>query len=109
MVDKREYIIKEKEKKKGQPKGDEVERTLQPVRFDTTGLGAPTALSMSDKGFLLVAFSCGSICIYENSEEIMENMRQKKRIDDKDGVEKKHNFYTIPLTVWYHTTEYPLS
>lgn len=48
------------------------------------GLASPTALSMSDKGFLLAAFSCGSICIF-----------------DKD--------YTNPLTVWYHTTDFPIS
>jgi hypothetical protein len=32
-----------------------------PVRIDTMGLTSPTALSMSDQGYLLVAFSCGSI------------------------------------------------
>lgn len=32
-----------------------------PVRLDTTGMGAPTALSMSDRGYLLVGFTCGSI------------------------------------------------
>ena len=31
------------------------------VRLDTQGMGAPTALSMSDKGYLLVGFTCGSI------------------------------------------------
>jgi len=29
--------------------------------MDTIGLNSPTAISMSDKGFLLAAFSCGSI------------------------------------------------
>lgn len=32
-----------------------------PTRLETVGLGSPTALSMSDKGYLLVGFSCGSI------------------------------------------------
>jgi hypothetical protein len=32
-----------------------------PVRLGTDGLGAPSALSMSDSGYLLVGFSCGSI------------------------------------------------
>ena len=32
-----------------------------PTKLDTEGLGAPTALSMSDKGYLLVGFACGSI------------------------------------------------
>ena len=63
---------------------DKHEESTVPVKLDTTGLSAPTALSMSDKGFLLASFSCGSICIF-----------------DKD--------YTIPLTVWYHTSEYPLA
>merc|ERR1719263_1121914 len=63
---------------------DKHEESDVPVKLDTTGLSAPTALSMSDKGFLLASFSCGSICIF-----------------DKD--------YSIPLTVWYHTTEFPLS
>lgn len=49
----------------------------EPVKIDTIGLNSPTALSMSDKGFLLAAFSCGSICIYD------------KR-------------FTSPLSVWYH-------
>jgi hypothetical protein len=31
------------------------------VRLDTSGMGAPSALSMSDKGYLLVGFTCGSI------------------------------------------------
>ena len=33
----------------------------QPVKLDTTGLSAPTALSVSDKGYILVGFTCGSI------------------------------------------------
>lgn len=32
-----------------------------PSKLDTEGLGSPTALSMSDKGYLLVGFTCGSI------------------------------------------------
>ena len=32
-----------------------------PTKLDTTGLGAPTALSMSDSGYLLAGFDCGSI------------------------------------------------
>lgn len=32
-----------------------------PAKLDTQHLGSPTALSISDVGFLLVAFSCGSI------------------------------------------------
>ena len=35
--------------------------SLVPTRLVTDGLGAPSALSMSDEGFLLVGFSCGSI------------------------------------------------
>ena len=37
------------------------DKNNEPVKLDTMGLTAPTALSMSDKGLLLVAFSCGSI------------------------------------------------
>ena len=33
----------------------------EPMRLDTSGMGAPSALSMSDKGYLLVGFTCGSI------------------------------------------------
>jgi len=33
----------------------------QPVKLDTQGLNTPTAISISDRGFLLAAFSCGSI------------------------------------------------
>lgn len=32
-----------------------------PIKMENQGLNAPTALSMSDKGFLLAAYSCGSI------------------------------------------------
>ena len=32
-----------------------------PTKIDTIGLGSPTALSMSDKGYLLAGFTCGSI------------------------------------------------
>lgn len=32
-----------------------------PTKLDTLGLGSPSALSMSDKGYLLVGFTCGSI------------------------------------------------
>jgi len=32
-----------------------------PVRLNTEGLGAPSALSMSDSDHLLVGFTCGSI------------------------------------------------
>jgi hypothetical protein len=32
-----------------------------PVKMDTIGLNSPTALSMSDRGYLLAAYSCGSI------------------------------------------------
>ena len=32
-----------------------------PTKLAYEGLGAPTALSMSSEGFLLVGFSCGSI------------------------------------------------
>ena len=35
--------------------------SMIPVKLITDGLGAPSALSMSDEGFLLVGFSCGSI------------------------------------------------
>ena len=35
--------------------------SMVPTKLITEGLGAPTALSMSDEGFLLVGFSCGSI------------------------------------------------
>lgn len=32
-----------------------------PTKLDTVGLGSPSALSMSDRGYLLVGFTCGSI------------------------------------------------
>ena len=32
-----------------------------PTKLDTLGLGSPSALSMSDNGYLLVGFTCGSI------------------------------------------------
>jgi len=35
--------------------------SIVPTRLNTDGLGAASALSMSDEGFLLVGFSCGSI------------------------------------------------
>ena len=34
---------------------------LEPTQLDTVGLGSPSSLSMSDKGYLLVGFTCGSI------------------------------------------------
>lgn len=34
---------------------------MEPVQMDTNGLGSPSSLSMSDKGYLLVGFTCGSI------------------------------------------------
>jgi len=37
------------------------EKSQKPVKMDTVGLNSPTALSMSDKGYLLTAYSCGSI------------------------------------------------
>ena len=33
----------------------------EPQKMDTIGLNSPTALSLCDKGYLLAAFSCGSI------------------------------------------------
>jgi len=32
-----------------------------PTKMDTLGLNSPTALSICDRGFLLAAYSCGSI------------------------------------------------
>jgi len=32
-----------------------------PMKLNTDGLGAPSALSMSDSQYLLVGFTCGSI------------------------------------------------
>jgi hypothetical protein len=56
---------------------------LDPVQLETSGLGSPSALSMSDKGYLLAGFTCGSIALYNEA-------------------------YTAPLTVWYHTCRYPI-
>jgi hypothetical protein len=42
-------------------KVDKKENLQKPVKMDTIGLNSPTALSMSDKGYLLTAYSCGSI------------------------------------------------
>lgn len=33
----------------------------KPVKMDTMGLNSPTAISLCDKGYLLAAYSCGSI------------------------------------------------
>lgn len=41
-------------------KMDKAESEL-PTKYDTLGLNSPTALSMCDRGFLLAAYSCGSI------------------------------------------------
>ena len=35
--------------------------SMVPTKLISEGLGAPTALSMSDSGYLLAGFSCGSI------------------------------------------------
>ena len=40
---------------------DKRQAISNPVKLDTLGLSSPTALSMSDKGYLLAAYSCGSI------------------------------------------------
>jgi len=40
---------------------DKKEKNSDPVKMDCVGLNSPTALSMSDRGYLLAAFSCGSI------------------------------------------------
>ena len=32
-----------------------------PSKIDTQGMGSPSALSMSEKGYLLAGFTCGSI------------------------------------------------
>ena len=37
------------------------DQLLEPTQLDTSGLGSPSSLSMSDKGYLLVGFTCGSI------------------------------------------------
>ena len=42
-------------------KVDKRETVPVPVKLDTVGLNSPTSMSMSDKGFLLAGFSCGSI------------------------------------------------
>lgn len=42
-------------------KVDKRQQDPLPTKLDTVGLNSPTALSMSDKGYLLAAFSCGSI------------------------------------------------
>lgn len=52
--------------------------------MDTVGLQCPTALSLSDKGYLLTAFSCGSIALYDKQ-------------------------YTTPITVWYHQTPFAIT
>ena len=57
---------------------------MEPMRLDTSGLGSPSSLIMSDRGYLLVGFTCGSIGMY-------------------------HSSYTAPLTVWYHTCRYPIT
>lgn len=36
-------------------------KELEPTQLDTSGLGSPSSLSMSDRGYLLVGFTCGSI------------------------------------------------
>lgn len=36
-------------------------KELEPIQLDTSGLGSPSSLSMSDRGYLLVGFTCGSI------------------------------------------------
>ena len=58
--------------------------STQPVSLDTQGLGSPTALSISDKGYLLAGFSCGSIAIYDKG-------------------------YTAPLTIWYNACKYAIT
>ena len=40
---------------------DKKDKDAAPVKMDTIGLNSPTALSMSDRGYLLAAYSCGSI------------------------------------------------
>lgn len=40
---------------------DKQEAGGEPIQLDTIGLGSPTALSMNDRGYLLAAYSCGSI------------------------------------------------
>jgi len=55
-----------------------------PVKLDTTGMGAPSALSMSDNKYLLVGFTCGSIAMY-------------------------HDEYRSPITVWFNACKYPIT
>ena len=57
--------------------------TLVPQRLATDGLGAPTALSMSDEGFLLVGFACGSIAIFSKQ-------------------------YSSPITIWFNACALPI-
>jgi len=54
-----------------------------PVKLETSGLGAPSALSMSDKQYLLAGFTCGSIAMY-------------------------HDSYRSPVTIWYQACKYPI-
>ena len=51
-------------------------QTMEPAQLNTQGLGAPSSLSMSDSGYLLVGFTCGSIAMY-------------------------HESYTSPISIWY--------
>jgi hypothetical protein len=53
----------------------------EPVRLDTTGLGAVSCLSMSDNQYLLAGFTCGSIALY-------------------------HQSYRSPVTVWYNACKF---
>ena len=55
-----------------------------PQKLDTTGLEAPTSLSISDIGYILVGFSCGSIALY-------------------------HQNYSAPLTIWYQACKYAIT
>ncbi len=36
-------------------------KEMEVTQMDTAGLGSPSSLSMSDRGYLLVGFTCGSI------------------------------------------------
>jgi hypothetical protein len=49
---------------KGLYKFNRKETLMEPTVLDTSGLGSPSALSLSDKGYLLVGFTCGSIGLY---------------------------------------------
>jgi hypothetical protein len=42
-------------------KMDMRQQDAAPIKMENQGLNSPTALSMSDKGYLLAAYSCGSI------------------------------------------------